>query len=101
MAKILKLRGLNDEQKLLFMCPGCNCYHMFDARWTWNGDVNRPTFSPSLAVFMGTDRQCHSFVRDGRIEFLADSRHRLAGQIVEMLEEPDDDVSGDNKVLSD
>lgn len=100
MAKLLKLHGLNDEQKFLFMCPGCNCYHMFDGRWAWNGDMDRPTFSPSLGVFMGTEQQCHSFVRDGRIEFLTDSRHHLAGQTVEMLDEPGDNVSGDNKPLS-
>lgn len=29
-------------------------------------------------------RVCHSFVRDGKIEFLSDCTHRLAGQTVEM-----------------
>jgi hypothetical protein len=29
---------------------------------------------------------CHSFVRDGRIEFLSDCTHSLAGQTVELPE---------------
>jgi hypothetical protein len=30
------------------------------------------------------DRICHSFIRDGWIEFLGDSTHELAGQTVEL-----------------
>jgi hypothetical protein len=35
-----------------------------------------------------TAPRCHSFVRDGRIEFLTDSTHELAGQIVGLPELP-------------
>lgn len=87
MAKLRKVHRLSGARVLMYYCPGCKCYHMFDERWTWNGDEDLPTFSPSMGVFMGTDQQCHSYVRDGRIEFLSDSRHELAGQIVDMIEE--------------
>ncbi len=74
--------------------------------WEWNGSYEVPTFSPSLLVRCGhyvdgntaecwcnfTERTrrksymkcyvCHSFIRDGNIEFLSDCTHELAGQTV-------------------
>jgi hypothetical protein len=71
--------------------------------WTFNGDANKPTFNPSILgrwtqghghwddvekkwIKEGPDTQecCHSFVRDGKIQFLADSTHTLAGQTVDL-----------------
>lgn len=54
--------------------------------WQWNGDMEKPTFNPSLLVRIGDDRQCHLFVRDGMIEFLGDCHHELKGKTVEMEE---------------
>lgn len=71
-----------------FYCPGCKNYHVFDSRWQFNGDLDKPTFSPSLLCNPDhVERRCHSFVRGGKIEYLSDCHHELAGQIVEMLEE--------------
>ena len=80
---------------VMFFCPGCQMYHSMrvergpgrdhDLRWDWNEDVVKPTLSPSLGINMGTDMQCHLFVRDGKLEFLGDSRHHLSGQTVPML----------------
>jgi hypothetical protein len=70
---------------ILFHCPGCGRVHPFDKRWAFNGNEEAPTFTPSLLVHAkdgGTE--CHSFVTDGRIQFLADSRHALAGQTVDL-----------------
>lgn len=42
--------------RLMFRCPGCNEPHAVTVgegqgpRWSWNGDVNRPTFTPSVLV---------------------------------------------------
>lgn len=49
--------------------------------------MERPTFSPSLGINMGLDMQCHSFVRDGKIEFLSDCHHELRGQTVDLPDE--------------
>jgi hypothetical protein len=71
----------------LFRCPGCKCAHQIDGRWTFNGDARRPTIGGSILVHAveGTERpRCHSFVTDGRIQFLADSTHALAGQTVDL-----------------
>ncbi len=35
---------------------------------------------------VGQSPLCHSFVRDGRIEFLGDCTHKLAGQTIELPE---------------
>ena len=77
-----------------FYCPGCEQVHQIRAkgpepRWTFNGDLDKPTFSPSylLTSDYGTDRKkrvCHSFIRDGKIQFLGDCTHKLAGKTVEI-----------------
>lgn len=75
-------------------CPGCNRLHRINvrnpnestgAKWHWDGNVDRPTFSPSVNIV----GQCHYFVRNGRIEFCDDSLHFLAGKRVEMPDLPD------------
>lgn len=68
-------------------CPGCDDHHVLDERWTFNGDVDAPTFNPSL-LYRGlrVSPRCHSRIRDGKIEFLKDSSHKLAGQTVELPE---------------
>lgn len=102
-------------------CPGCGEMHAIKVGgggWTWNGDKDRPTFSPSVKVTSGhyTDgghggcwckfnaeriakgeepsgfkcECCHCFVRDGQIQFLGDSTHALAGKTVPMPPLPPD-----------
>lgn len=94
----------------MFKCPGCNEAHGLRVRedgqniggaWGFNGDCDQPTFSPSVLVrgkrrisdeeyariragekVEVPDTVCHSFVRDGQIEFLGDCTHALAGQTV-------------------
>lgn len=95
MSKLLELvegEGATRKHKgWLIFCPGCKCAHVFDSRWTFNGDQGAPTFRASMLVGAGTQGgpattrgRCHSFVTDGRIQFLTDSTHPLAGQTVEL-----------------
>lgn len=84
------------EVMYYFHCPGCGFGHPFHVQskihcvWDWNGSLERPTFRPSLGVFMTEpSMRCHSFVTDGKIEFLGDSFHHLKGQTLEMLDEED------------
>lgn len=58
-------------------------------KWTWNGSYEKPTFDPSYVVVSPPPR-CHSFIRDGRIQFLGDCEHDLKGQTVDLP--PIDDV---------
>lgn len=106
------LRGVLRTQqghRLAFFCPGCNELHAVGIppnriAWGFNGDYERPTFSPSVkveGVRRLTDDEhervmrgetvkpvpfvCHSFVRNGKIEFLGDCTHALAGQTVDLV----------------
>lgn len=71
-----------------FDCPGCNRPHVVGLGWMFNGDRDRPTLQPSVLVTRGGDPayRCHSYVTDGRIRFLDDCSHALAGQEVELPE---------------
>lgn len=92
-----------DDGSVLWECPGCGCAHGLregpggrlvafegDGGWSWNGDLERPTVSPSLKhtySFSAEERErrvCHYFIRDGQLEFCPDSTHELAGQVVPM-----------------
>lgn len=95
MARLLESKRLDGSKGLIFFCPGCKMYHSVvlapghfenGASWTWNDDMEKPTFNPSVGTFMGTDQQCHLFVRNGAIEFLSDCHHELRGQTVAMQE---------------
>lgn len=49
--------------------------------------MEKPTFTPSLLVQWGSEQArqgCHSFIKEGMIQFLPDSTHKLAGQTVEI-----------------
>jgi hypothetical protein len=100
-----------------FKCPGCGDRHVLPvgpgngevhARWSFNGDIDRPTFTPSVLaqgnkLVHDADGEwtgewekdasgrlipyvCHSFVTDGHIQFLGDCTHELAGQTVDLPE---------------
>lgn len=99
-----------------FWCPGCQEMHVVNSGWSFNGDFDRPTLSPSILVrgghyapgWQGPDcwcnyaarfpdapapsfkcDQCHSFVRDGQIQFLGDCTHQLAGRTVPLTAPPE------------
>jgi len=99
MAKIKKSAG----DRYLFQCPACNQLHFINSSWDFNGNYDRPTINPSILV-RGTkptsDEEaerimrgekikpiphvCHSFIRDGTINYLGDCTHNLAGKTVEL-----------------
>ncbi len=90
--KVISILNNKDGSKWYgFYCPGCQHSHHFTDGWTFNGDFEKPTVSPSILVNQGrvnpTAHVCHSFIRDGKIQFLGDCTHDLAGQTVEMQEE--------------
>ena len=91
----------------LFYCPGCKCNHAVNDKW--KVDITNNTISPSVLVKSvslpdelekdddnnyvkgpdgrlkgAKDEICHSFVRNGKIQFLNDCTHELVGEIVEM-----------------
>ncbi len=98
-----KMEQYNQYTYALY-CPGCEMMHLFYIKhpentrypfWSWNGDVNAPTLSPSLLVQYNwgenhEERVCHSFIRNGQWEFLGDCTHKLRGLTVPVPDIPED-----------
>lgn len=99
------LARVSDEGILLFWCDGCKEIHgvwvypsknpKTDAQWKWNNDMTKPTFTPSILVhgFRMPDGSigqpiCHSYITAGRIQYLGDCEHALAGQTVDLRADP-------------
>lgn len=103
------LRRVDDHgihyRALMFVCPGCiemypgsTGLHMLAVNssekkpsWTFNGDLEFPTLSPSILTKHGenSDGICHSFLKKGVIEYLGDCTHSLANQHVPLPDLPD------------
>ena len=89
--------------------PGPTYYRLMplsgDPHWEWNRDTEKPTLNPSILLKgkrMPTDEEaarimagekvelpdevCHCFIRNGKIQFLGDCTHELAGKTVDLLE---------------
>lgn len=76
-----------------FWCPGCKDVHLIythpsmGIHWQFDGNLEEPTFSPSLLRYANkSSPRCHTFVRNGQIQFLGDCEHELKGQTVEIPE---------------
>lgn len=74
-----------------FYCPGCRHDHVYFVNsphwekskgWTFNGDFNNPTFSPSLLnrKGKGLSERCHLYVQNGVINYANDSTHDYSGK---------------------
>ncbi len=98
----MKLRPVTADdgvERVRFDCPGCESPHVLPVTgaraWGFNGDHAAPTFTPSILItYTGEDEGCpvrevcHSFVTLGRIQFLGDCTHALAGLTVDLPEVP-------------
>lgn len=111
-----KLRSL-EGGFLTYWCEGCNDAHTVmvgdgsPPRWGYNGNPMAPTFTPSVLVHGrklvrdpetgewtgGWERDaagntipvtCHTFITDGRVQYLGDCTHHLAGQTVDLPDLP-------------
>jgi hypothetical protein len=79
------------QKQYYFHCPGCGYAHSVRVRgprpnWTVSGvEDDAPTVAPSILVRGGSKNGvCHSFVKKGRIIYLNDCTHSLAGQEVDI-----------------
>lgn len=96
------------EQGFEFWCPGCNASHRFRTRaatkhgedgqptpvWQFNSNFEAPSFTPSLWIYyerghwegnrwaVTGDRVsvCHLHLTAGKIDYLPDCQHDLAGR---------------------
>lgn len=78
---------INNGYFYFFWCPACNQehhYHVVPDGWTFNGNWDSPSFSPSLRL-----DNCHLFVTDGKIDYCNDCKHHLNGKSqVKMVDIP-------------
>ncbi|HUP80813.1 MAG TPA: DUF6527 family protein [Pirellula sp.] len=95
----MKLRRIEipGGHRYVFWCPGCKGSHQYQVgpppSWTFNGNFDSPTFTPSLLVRPVKEAgipRCHLFVTDGKISYCTDCEHELAGQTVEMINNHED-----------
>lgn len=97
MAKLsIVLRKAGD--RLHFWCPACDTAHVVSigpGGWTWDGDAEAPTFSPSIRVKSHDGCVCHSFVRAGRFEYCSDCTHAMAGSSAPIAPWPERVHDGD------
>lgn len=92
-------------------CPACRQGHEINtdhpnssgARWSFDGDAARPTFSPSVNIRWGRYADpnfvpppdhdpsgvCHYTITRGMIAFAGDCTHALRGQTVDLPDIPD------------
>jgi hypothetical protein len=96
--------------KIGYWCQGCETLHMVRVegnerpKWQWNGDLDAPTFTPSVLVIWDQGeppattpeirekirsgeitqtkvrKVCHTVITDGVVQFLGDCTHQYAGQ---------------------
>jgi len=103
-----------DHGLMLYLwCPGCDDVHGVSVEstsgsvWQWDGNRDLPSIYPSIlvsgvqwqeghtfhkgnhAIGVGEKTTCHSFVRNGKWEFLGDCPHTLAGQTVSVIDLPE------------
>lgn len=86
------MKFLKSGSDILFKCPGCIGPQRIPVEgqnaWGFNGDLNSPTLTPSILARRsngtGLYFVCHSFVKEGKIEFLNDCTHSLKGQTVDL-----------------
>jgi hypothetical protein len=92
MAKFMKEK---DNEAYLFYCPACECAHRIQSDktktpcWEFNNDLDNPTVSPSIRVRHYSNKlkkklNCHTFVKNGQIQYCSDCNHKFKNKTVEI-----------------
>lgn len=119
MPKLKRVDLPDDVTAYKFWCPGCQEAHAVKVSkrgdgWGFDGNLEKPTFSPSVLTTTGhyvqghegtcwcdynrehpdqpapfTCKRCHLFLRQGVLQFLGDCTHELAGKTVDLPELPE------------
>jgi hypothetical protein len=87
---------------LAFICPACKenegtGLHILSVNseekkpsWNWDGFIETPTLEPSILTRGADGFVCHSYLRDGKFEFLSDCTHSMVNmKNVELPDLPD------------
>lgn len=85
---------------VMFHCPACKHAHVVTFQnhtmpWSWNGNIERPTITPSLKISECSEKGepirviCHLNVTDGMLVYHIDSSHEFAGKTIPMVDWPE------------
>lgn len=98
------------EGRYFHWCPACEEMHQLPDGWTFDGNLEAPTFSPSFkhsgmkkvtvngewtgewvrdASGNPVPDVCHYILTAGQLQFCGDSTHALAGQTVPLPDLPE------------
>lgn len=100
-------------QALAFVCPACiemvggsglhllavnpnsSGARLLEARsqinkpmWNWDGNLEKPSLSPSILTHSGKDGRCHAYLRAGVMKYLDDCTHSMKGKQVPIPDLP-------------
>lgn len=71
-------------------CPGCLKVHDIEifnennSRWTFNGNIDYPTFRPSVKIIIDNQMVCHYNLVEGIVHYFGDSNHSLAWKSIHL-----------------
>ncbi|MCD8356604.1 MAG: hypothetical protein LUE11_08545 [Clostridia bacterium] len=91
MNKVFDLIEDGVHQGYIITSPVTDQDILFDNRWSFNGDFENPTFSPSMLQTYPAENpetghvREHFFVSNGKIQYLPDCHHDMAGKTVDMI----------------
>jgi hypothetical protein len=110
MSKVSAVLRLTDRG-YAHWCPDCGEMHTIFENWSFDGNVDAPTFNPSIkisakltikdargkwtgewardAAGKAIDSCCHYHLWGGMLHFCSDSTHALAGRTVPLPELPE------------
>lgn len=73
----------------LHYCPACEMAHQLPSSWTFDDNVDSPTYTPSFKHHYGIEKVCHYTLTDGVLNFHEDCTHGSAGQAVALPDLPE------------
>ncbi len=71
-------------------CPGCKEMHRIPDSWAFDGNLEVPTFTPSVHISANYTEEwggpycCHYFLTAGQLHFCGDCTHELKNQVVQL-----------------
>ena len=96
------MKALKVKTGMVVPCDACKGAHIFEVpRWNYNGDAEKPTFSPSMKVSYPNDWPrkycCHFNITDGQIIYHGDCTHEMAGKTIPLRDFTEEEVNRYNQ----
>lgn len=82
----------------LHWCEGCMKNHEIDIFnenhhcWSFNGNIDYPTFRPSIKIHVKEQMVCHYNLVEGVVHYFGDCTHKLAGRSVKLPLIPSNEI---------